>query len=97
MLPHWKRCIQCLSRMDRRQGVRAWRASPYNVGPPLVILAQHIEEEEVHIIVQCLVVQEQLGQVAQVLAVQLLLLAIHLRMPSMLGCQDEYQRSALHW
>jgi carbon starvation protein CstA len=43
-----------------------------------ICLAQHVEQEEVHIIVQRLVVQEQLGQVAQVLAVLLLLAAINL-------------------
>ena len=44
----------------------------------LIVLAQHVEEEEVDIIVQGLVVQEQLCQVAQVLAVELLLLAVNL-------------------
>jgi len=52
---------------------------PDNVGPPLVDLAQHVEQEEVHVEVQRLVVQEQLCQVGQVLAVGLLGLAVHLK------------------
>ena len=51
---------------------------PHDVGPALIIFTEHIKEKEVHIIVQRLVVQEQLCEVAQILAVQLLLLAIHL-------------------
>jgi len=46
--------------------------------PHLVDLAQHVEQEQVHVIVQRLVVQEQLGQEGQVLAEVLLLLAVHL-------------------
>jgi hypothetical protein len=54
------------------------RVCTHDVCAPAVCLAQHVEEEEVDIIVQGLVVQEQLGQVAQVLAVLLLLAAINL-------------------
>ncbi len=49
------------------------------MGSSLIILAQDVEQEEVDIIVQGLVVQEQLCQVAQVLAVELLLLPINLQ------------------
>lgn len=52
--------------------------SPNNVGSPLIALAQDVKQEQVHIVVQRLVVQEQLGEVAQVLAVHALLLAIDL-------------------
>ena len=52
--------------------------APDNVGPPLVVLAEHVEQEEVDVVVERLVVQEQLCEVAQVLAVALLLLAVHL-------------------
>lgn len=52
---------------------------PNDVCASVIALAQHIEQEEIHIIVQCLMVQEQLGQVAQILAIALLLLAVHLK------------------
>ena len=54
------------------------RAAPHDVRAALVILTEHVKEEQVDVVVQRLVVQEELGQVAQVLAVQLLLLAVHL-------------------
>ena len=54
--------------------------APDYVGSSLVALAQHIEEESIHVVVQRLVVQEQLGQVAQVLAVDLLLPAVDLEL-----------------
>jgi hypothetical protein len=44
----------------------------------LVILTEDVKQKEVHIIVQSFVIQKQLCQVAKVLAVLLLLLAIHL-------------------
>jgi hypothetical protein len=50
----------------------------YHVVAVAVNLAQHVEQEGVHIVVQCLVVQKQLGQQAQVLAVHPVLLAINL-------------------
>ena len=53
--------------------------SPHNMCATLIALAQDVEEEEVDVVVQGLVVQEELGQVTQVLAVHLLLLAIHLK------------------
>ena len=43
----------------------------HNVCHARVALAQDVEEEEVDVVVERLVVQEQLGQVAQVLAVGL--------------------------
>ena len=39
--------------------------------PLLVVLAEDVEQEGVHVVVQCFVVQEQLGQQAQALAVHL--------------------------
>lgn len=63
---------------------RNWEASskheslPNNVGPAVIALTQYIEQEQVHIIEECLMVQEQLRQVAQVLTEQLLLLAVYL-------------------
>lgn len=44
---------------------------PDQVSASLVHLTEHVEEEGVHVVVQRLVVQEQLGQQAQVLAVHL--------------------------
>lgn len=35
----------------------------------LVRLAQHVEEEGVHVVVECLMVQEELGKEAEVLAI----------------------------
>lgn len=52
---------------------------PNNMASSLIALTQDIEEEEVHIVEQGLVVQEQLCQVAQVLAEHLLLLAINFK------------------
>ena len=50
-----------------------------SVGSPFSItLAQNVEEEGVHIIVESFVVQEQFAEQAQALAVHLVLLAIHL-------------------
>ena len=46
---------------------------------PLVSLAHDVEKEEVDVVVQRLVVQEQLGQVTQVLAVLLLLAPVNLK------------------
>lgn len=46
---------------------------------PLVALAQHVEQEQVHVIVERLVVEEELGQVAEVLAELLLLAPVHLK------------------
>ena len=45
----------------------------------LISLTKYVEEKGVHIIVQRLVVQEQLGKEAQILAVDLVLAAIHLK------------------
>lgn len=47
--------------------------------PSFVTLTQHIEQKQVHIIEQRLVIQEQLRQVAQILAKELLLLAVNLK------------------
>mmetsp|Transcript_31062 Transcript_31062/g.58474 ORF Transcript_31062/g.58474 Transcript_31062/m.58474 type:complete len:406 (-) Transcript_31062:198-1415(-) len=43
----------------------------------LIHHAQDVEQEEVHVVVQSLVIQEQLGQVAEVLTVHFFLLAVH--------------------
>ena len=53
--------------------------SPDHMSTTLITLAQNVEQKEVDVIVQGFVVQEQLGQVAQVLAVGPLLLAVHLK------------------
>ena len=45
----------------------------------LVHLSQDVEEEWLHIKVECLVVQEELGHEAEVLAVDLVVTAIHLK------------------
>ena len=50
----------------------------HDVAPALIRLREHVEQEQVHVVVQRLVVQEQLGQEAQVLAVHLLLAAVNL-------------------
>src|SRR5690348_4023720 len=49
----------------------------YHVATAVVTLAQDVEQERFHIIVQCLVIQEQLGQQAEVLTVNLVLLSVH--------------------
>ncbi len=48
------------------------------IAPLCIALAQYVEEERVHIIVQRLVIQEQLAEQAQALTVNLVLLAINL-------------------
>lgn len=53
--------------------------SQAGISPLSIPLTQDIEEEGVNIIVERLVVQEQLGQEAQVLAVDLVLAAVHLK------------------
>ena len=45
---------------------------------PRVALGHNVEEERLNVVIQGLVVQEQLGQQAQVLAVDFLLLAVDL-------------------
>mmetsp|Transcript_13380 Transcript_13380/g.54017 ORF Transcript_13380/g.54017 Transcript_13380/m.54017 type:complete len:575 (-) Transcript_13380:98-1822(-) len=70
-------------RQDARQVVSLLGALllaevPDDVVPALVHLAQHVEQEEIHVVVERLVVQEELGEVAQVLAEDLLLLAVNL-------------------
>lgn len=45
----------------------------------IVPFSQHVEEEGLHIKVQCLVLQEELGHEAQVLAVHLVLLPVNLK------------------
>lgn len=52
---------------------------PDNVCPPFVRLTQHVKQKQINIIIQRLVVQKQLGQVAQVLAKDLFLFSIHLK------------------
>lgn len=43
-----------------------------------VILCEYIEEEGLHVIVQCLMVQEEFGQQAQILTVYCADISIHL-------------------
>ena len=51
-------------------------------GHPLPVhLAENVENERLNVEVEGLVVKEQLGQEAQVLAIQLVVLPIHLRNP----------------
>ena len=45
---------------------------------PVVALGHDVEEERLDIVVESLVVEEQLGHQAHVLAVDLILLAVHL-------------------
>jgi hypothetical protein len=54
------------------------RKVPHHVRPALVALAQDVEEEEVDVVVERLVVQEHLGEVAQVLAIRFRFLAVDL-------------------
>jgi hypothetical protein len=48
------------------------------VATPIVALSHDVEEEGFDVIVEGLVVQEELGHQAEVLAVDLVLLAVHL-------------------
>jgi len=48
------------------------------VRPALVHLAEHVEQEQVDVVVERLVVEEELDQEAQVLAVDLVGVAVHL-------------------
>jgi len=50
------------------------------VGSSLVALAEHVEEERIHVVIQRLVIQEQLRQVAQILAVDAFLPPIDLEL-----------------
>ena len=49
----------------------------HNVIPAFVLLAQHVEQKQIHVVVQRFVVEEQLCEVAQVLTKHFFLLAIH--------------------
>mmetsp|Transcript_41598 Transcript_41598/g.106452 ORF Transcript_41598/g.106452 Transcript_41598/m.106452 type:complete len:349 (+) Transcript_41598:700-1746(+) len=51
----------------------------HHVVPRGVVLREDVEQEGVHVVVERLVVQEELGEVAQVLAVHLLLAPVHLK------------------
>ena len=57
----------------------AGESVPNNVGATLITFTEDVKKDEIKIVVQGFVVQEQLCQVAEVLAVHLLLLAIHLK------------------
>jgi hypothetical protein len=48
------------------------------MAPAIVHLGQHVEEERLDVVVQRLVVEEQLRQQTEVLAVDLVLAAVHL-------------------
>lgn len=75
--------VPCPTLMDENQVTICLsptkRSSPDNMRPSLVTLTKDVEQEQVHIVEQRLVVQEQLGQIAQVLAEHLFLLAINLK------------------
>lgn len=60
-------------------GLKSTRSLPDNVRPSFITLAQNIEQKEVHIIEEGLVIQEELCQIAQVLAEHLFLLAVNLK------------------
>jgi hypothetical protein len=49
------------------------------VAAPIVALGHDVEEKGLHVIVEGLVIQEELGHQAEVLAVDLVLLAVYLR------------------
>ena len=52
-------------------------------GSSLVTLAEYVEEKRIHVVVQRLVIQKQLRQVAQVLTVDALLSTINLELRRM--------------
>ena len=52
---------------------------PHDVGPTLIDFTHDIEQEKIYIIIQSLVIKEHFCQIAQILAVHLLLAAIHLQ------------------
>ena len=62
-------CVTVPASMSMTHGHRAFKHA--EGAPVLIVLAQHIEQEGVHVVVQGFVVQEQLGQQAQALAVHL--------------------------
>ena len=45
----------------------------------LVHLSQNVEEERFHIEIECLVVQEEFGHEAEILAVDLVVTSVHLK------------------
>ena len=51
-----------------------------------VHLTEYVEDERLHIKVEGLVVEEQFGEKAEVLAIQLVVLPIHLEKSSYYGC-----------
>mmetsp|Transcript_26858 Transcript_26858/g.46853 ORF Transcript_26858/g.46853 Transcript_26858/m.46853 type:complete len:210 (-) Transcript_26858:65-694(-) len=69
-------------------GVLLLAEVPDEVRPLVVHLAQHVEQERVHVVVERLVVQEELGEQAQVLAVELVGLAVHLPQGEVLVAVD---------
>ena len=51
-----------------------------------VHLTEYVEDERLHIEIEGLVVEEQFGEKAEVLAIQLVVLPIHLKKSSYYGC-----------
>ena len=63
------------------KGCQVFNGSKVSAHPLPVHLAENVENERLDVEVEGLVVEEQLGQEAQVLAIQLVVLPIHLRNP----------------
>lgn len=74
------------------------REVAHDVVAELVVLGQHVEEEGVRVVLHELVVQEELGQVGQVLAVGLVDLPVDLehRVLALVVLVDEVPRRAHH-
>jgi len=68
---------------------------PHDVIPFIIDFTQDIEEERVDIIVQGLMIQEELGKQAQILAVDLVLLPIHLKDRQVLITINLFSRGVL--
>ena len=49
------------------------------VAARIIVHRQHVEMKRLHVVVECLVVEEQFGQKTQVLTVDLRLVAVHLK------------------
>ena len=78
--------------------LQARRLRHDKVGLPFgITLAQNVEQEGIHIIVQSFVVQEQFAEQAQALAVHLVLLAIHLMGQNHRQTSSQYQTHMLRY
>ena len=59
---------------------------PHNVAALFVHLCQNVEEKWLHIKVECLVVRKEFGQQTEILAVDLVVTAVHLKL---IWCPEE--------